>query len=89
MEPKSSEAHLRIARAEQANGNLDAALEQYEAAIRIDPFFFDAYVLSRNSSVPAAIKTPQENFCAATCSMFPRASPPARPDEPEARNRKR
>ena len=46
MEPANSEAQLRLGRAEQASGRPGAALEHYEAAIGLNPLFFEAYVLS-------------------------------------------
>jgi tetratricopeptide (TPR) repeat protein len=45
LEPRNAEARMRLARAEQANNRLDAALEQYEAAIQIDPLLLEPYVL--------------------------------------------
>jgi tetratricopeptide (TPR) repeat protein len=45
LQPESSEARMRLARAEEANGRFDAALEHYEAAIQLDPLRLDPYIL--------------------------------------------
>lgn len=45
LEPANAEYHMRLGWAEQARGRNDAALQRYEEAIRLDPFYFDAYVL--------------------------------------------
>jgi hypothetical protein len=46
LEPNSAEARMRLGRAEQANGKSTDALQHYEEAIRLDPVYFDAYVLA-------------------------------------------
>ena len=46
LQPKDEETHFRLGRAQQAASHLDAALKHYEAAIRLDPLLFDAYVLA-------------------------------------------
>ena len=46
MQPNDAALQLRLGRAEQENSRFDAALERYAAAMRIDPLFFEAYVLS-------------------------------------------
>jgi hypothetical protein len=46
LQPKNAELHFQAGRAEQAAKRLDAALERYSEAIRLDPLLFDAYVMS-------------------------------------------
>jgi tetratricopeptide (TPR) repeat protein len=46
LQPGNPEARMRLGRAEQANGKHTEALQHYHEAIRLDPLYFDAYVLA-------------------------------------------
>jgi tetratricopeptide (TPR) repeat protein len=39
------EAEVRLGRAEQASGRYEIAFQHYEAAIRMDPVYLEAYIL--------------------------------------------
>lgn len=46
LQPRSAEAHFRLGRAEQTAGRAAAAIREYEAAMRLDPLYFDAYAVA-------------------------------------------